>query len=327
MGGRIMKRIITITTCIALISVLLSGCGAAMSAPVSESPKAEESTEAPAESVPETDKLTEEAKTDEPDESVKKVEDLISGITDVTLDDEKAINEALKEYDALSDDQKKLVSNVDTLSSAKEQLDKIKDDDNKKNGWLQEHGISITPQGDFVVTAGLIDGNKDAGDIEVPTNVSISENTEGCESGYKKVVISCTCDVSAAEGKTSAIWNSVFDRYTGISFENTSIPVVNTDMGESSSNAQSLNLTIDGKDYDIYMDHTHENNFPKTVDKITITCPEDYDGAVFQVGYGSLELMGKLGGVDFGSKVYTVDEIPFFDSNGHGYFYLTYSND
>ncbi len=322
-----MNKKFSIITSIALVSVLLSGCGAAVSGPVSESPKTVESSEAPAEPVPETTKATEEAKTDDADKSVKKVEDLISGITDVTLDDEKAINEALKEYDALSDDQKKLVSNANTLSSAKEQLDKLMDGDKKKNGWLQDHGISITPQGSFVITAGLVDGNKAAGDIEVPTNVTISETTDGCDTGYKKVIISCTCDVSAAEGKASAVWNSVFDRYTGISYENTSIPVVNTEMGESHSNVQSLSLSIDGKDYDIYMDHTHENNFPNTIDNITITCPSDYDGAVFQIGYGSLDLMEKLGGLDFSSKVYTIDEIPFFDSNGHGYYYLTYTND
>ncbi len=64
-------------------------------------------------------------------EATKNVETLIENIGELSADSKKAINEALKAYDALSDEEKEKVNNYSELESKKALLDEA-DDFNKK---------------------------------------------------------------------------------------------------------------------------------------------------------------------------------------------------
>ena len=54
---------------------------------------------------------------------------------------------------------------------------------------------------------------------------------------------------------------------------------------------------------------------------ITITCPTDYDGTVFMVGYSSRALAEQLDFEALASRKIPVDELPFLKSRMPYYFY------
>ena len=96
--------------------------------PATEEPATEEpATEAPATEAPATEEpATEEPETEEPaveepateESAVDHVISLIDAIGDVTIESESAIAAAMEAYDALTDEEKALVSNYDTLEAA-----------------------------------------------------------------------------------------------------------------------------------------------------------------------------------------------------------------
>ncbi len=100
----------------------------ATEAPATEAPKAEEpATEEPETEEPKAEEpATEEPETEEPsveepateESAVDHVIGLIDAIGDVTIESESAIAAAMEAYDALTDEEKALVSNYDTLEAA-----------------------------------------------------------------------------------------------------------------------------------------------------------------------------------------------------------------
>lgn len=68
----------------------------------------------------------------------------IKGIGDVTLESEKAIEEARAAYDALTEDQKKLVSNTDVLEKAESTLKELKDAKEKEDA--DKAKLAATPK-------------------------------------------------------------------------------------------------------------------------------------------------------------------------------------
>lgn len=69
---------------------------------------------------------------EEENQSAQKVVDLIDAIGEVTLESEKAIQEAREAYDALSEDQKKEVTNYEKLAEAEKNLEALKQEEQRK---------------------------------------------------------------------------------------------------------------------------------------------------------------------------------------------------
>lgn len=194
--------------------------------------------------------------------------------------------------------------------------------------WLGSQGLAITPQGDITYTAGAADmNNNTVGTFEAKAQTAVTETTDGVEPGYKKVIFTYESDVSACRDVPGAtgyqVWRSAFDRYTGTSFEfDPSSSYLQ--VGESSQKEGFVTI-VDGDDsYDVSIAFESGNNFPTITGKVTVTCPADYDGVVFQLGLNDSERRKAFSQFDFGARLYTIDELPYF---GDGYCYFSYTNE
>ena len=182
--------------------------------------------------------------------------------------------------------------------------------------WFEENGLKITPQGSYTFITS--DGN--GHEFEVPASVVITETKEGLDPGYKKVKAEFTYDLS--KGESARTWTSAFDRYTGISFEFDPT----TNYGDASASG-TITLEWNGESYNVGIDFGAKYNGKICTLTVEIKCSEDYDGAVFQSGYGSVELEDQYRLIDPTERLYTVDEFPFSESNGHTYYYFCYQNE
>lgn len=194
--------------------------------------------------------------------------------------------------------------------------------------WFADQDLEITPQGDFTYSAMAYDSNLvDLTTFEVKANAVISETTEGVEEGYKEVKLVCTQDVNAIyniEGEAGVrYWTSAFDRYTGTSFEFDSSTTY-TDYGELSDKQGYVTIVNGDVSYEVSIHFESINNFPIITKSITVTCPVDYDGVVFQVGYWDSEKIDENQTIDYTARLYTIDELPAW---GDGYYYFSYSNE
>ena len=180
--------------------------------------------------------------------------------------------------------------------------------------WLEEHGIAITPQGDWPVNLYGYDSYVEdyVCDFEAGVNVAISETIEGADEGFKKVTAVYTVDMSnMPEEVTGCRWNtSSFDRYTGTYFR---------------GNAKTKNAVRIGDEYyDIRTEWETVSNWPLSTVTYTVTCPADYDGTVFQFGYTSPELSAENDKNDYTARLYTMDEMPYY---GEGYLRFTLTDE
>lgn len=206
--------------------------------------------------------------------------------------------------------------------------------------WFKEHELVITPQGDFAFTtmAYVFDSNdnkEDVGTFEVIADAVIMETTDGVEDGYKEVTMVWNCDMSGCEdvGKNAGYgavygtgyrdWFSAFDRYTGTSFEFDSL-YITTYIDETSQKEGFVTIVNGDESYDVSISFETVNNWPDITDMITVTCPVDYDGVVFQIGYNDLELRAANQEIDYTARLYTIDELPYY---GEGYYYFSYSDE
>ena len=194
--------------------------------------------------------------------------------------------------------------------------------------WLEEHGIAITPQGDCQVAfSGCTqDGDEriPAGDFLADVNVSISETTEGAEEGFKKVSALFSMDVSSHTGTGFWEWNGAFDRYTGTFFDFVDTTDTSVNVGDHVTHEGFVTIQNGDEYYDVAVSYEVENQNPIIYLTITVTCPIDYDGVVFQIGYDSSELEEQYEQIDFSTRLYTIDELPYY---GDGYLYFTMTND
>ncbi len=187
--------------------------------------------------------------------------------------------------------------------------------------WLEEQGITITPQGDFTYQTMGSDGTNDLGEFDVSSNVSISETTEGAEEGFKKVIAVFQEDYSQRTGGKYLCWHSAFDRYTGIAFE-----ISNDTIYDNGSRAGVIPIEYDGKTYETSIEYDWTTDGNKATMTVTVTCPEDYDGTVFQAGYSDSGTDGICEEIDLAERLHTLDEFPNYDTNGHTYYYFTINN-
>ena len=190
--------------------------------------------------------------------------------------------------------------------------------------WFEEHELSITPQGDFTYQTMAHDANnQDTREIDIASNISIKETTEGAEEGYKKVIATFHEDVSVVNRQKEGFlaWHSAFDRYTGIAFEVASDAIIDKGLHKGS-----IPIEYDGNLYDVSISYDFNSNDTSSDLIITVTCPVDYDGTIFQAGYTNQEMDKKNGEMDL-SALHTLDEFPQTPSNGHTYYYFSYSNE
>lgn len=201
------------------------------------------------------------------------------------------------------------------------------DDDQKRKeeGWTAKQGITVTPQGDCQVEMGAYDSA--SGEVTenfmADVNVSISETTEGVMNGYKKVSALFTIDASNCTGDGVLFWCSVFDRYTGTSFEFDS--AVNEQLdGEHTVQDGFVTIQNGDESYDVSVEFMTESEGYVLSKTVVVTCPTDYEGVMFQIGKDSLNQMTKNSEIDYAARLYTIDELPYF---GDGYLYFTMTDD
>lgn len=192
-----------------------------------------------------------------------------------------------------------------------------------RNKWLEDHGISITPQGDDVVhTTEFSNDRKTVGEIDIPSSTKIEETTEGCVKGYKKII--CTSVRKFPGDKNVILSNECFDRYSGTLYSAyQGEKLVNLRNGQTHSDTYSVTLVIGGRPYDITMEQ-HDEDVNSVWTKVdTITCPEDYDGFVYYIGYGKMEDAM----IDDEKGFNTIEEVTGFEENIDKSFFYTYTND
>lgn len=178
--------------------------------------------------------------------------------------------------------------------------------------WFDEHNLEYTSEGNFFIHANAGDGSI----LLIPADLRINEDTEGCSDGYRNVTAILTVDTHGVSNYT--YWTSSFDKYTGTSFEfqNGSNSIYN---GVHIINEGTVTLHVADYDYTIYIHEDIVQTDDITIMTYTVTCPAEYDGVVFQVGYS--DLSGE--NYAFGSEVFYADDFTDVESEDFNYFTIT----
>ena len=199
----------------------------------------------------------------------------------------------------------------------------------ERNIWLEEHGIVISKQGDYTMPFALTsnDRKRDVGEIELPTSVNVTEETDGCPDGYKKVIAVFNSNKSSVGNNRFQGWDSVFDRYTGYLFEYTNELSITSNANPEVHTNGGVIIEANGKEYDVSVEFNTKQNGNFFERKIIVTCPIDYDGAVFYHGFYSIALEKETNEkCDFSKQLYKVDEHPCFNDE-HTCYYFTYTDE
>ena len=204
--------------------------------------------------------------------------------------------------------------------------------------WFEAQDLTITPQGDFDLDTEWLyadDSLSVSGSTTVPCSVSITETTEGVDEGYKKVVAEFVIDYTDkffydygdfyaypqnGVDNYPSTWISAFDRYTGVSFE----PGDNTVAVEYEGKTYDITCTFDWDIVATYEDDVEAADYCT----VTVICPVDYDGTVFYIGHGNggESNVGAGQDIDFTKKLYTIDELPCYITNGFPYYFFSLNN-
>ncbi|MCR5107412.1 MAG: hypothetical protein K6B28_04540 [Lachnospiraceae bacterium] len=187
-------------------------------------------------------------------------------------------------------------------------------------GFMTANNLKITPQGEFSFTTMNSTTEEDLEEVTLPTTVSITENTDGVIDGYKEVILEGFFDLSDAvndEGAKPFFWYTALDRYSGIYFE------FSEDTETDENGLVKIESSIPGKDLYVNTEFEKSYEYPIMYGKITVTCPEWYDGTIFQIGYNSRELSRKTSDIVTEARPYRIDETPYTDAEGHDYYYFS----
>lgn len=189
--------------------------------------------------------------------------------------------------------------------------------------WLSAQGQKITNKGSVrsFTTAYYYQDMEDEsnshtiGDVDIPTKVTIEETQKDCEDGRKKVILTTKLDFSECDDPL--VWYiSAFDRYTGTEFYSP----------DNKKNTHSLTITTEDKTYDIIAKIEGKIDDKFFIRTVTVDCPKDYDGTVFEIGYGSIEMLNEYTNSDITQRIHRIDETPFFPTNGYPYYFVSYNN-
>lgn len=220
-------------------------------------------------------------------------------------------------------EEKKTEETEMTEDENQQSTESLESEEENTISWFDSHGLTITPQGEFAYMTMSVDlDDNDAGTFDVLTKVVITETTDGVEDGYKKVTAVFTEDVSASP--EYSYWNyiSAFDRYTGTSFE-FDTEAAYTDSEDTVEKEDFVTIHNGDQSYNVSIKFEGVNFFPDMEETVTVICPIDYDGTVFQIGYCDSKLIEEQAKIDLSARLYTIDEFPYY---GEGYYYFSYSN-
>lgn len=167
--------------------------------------------------------------------------------------------------------------------------------------WMEENGFSVVPQGDYILHTSQNDGHEDTGLADIPIHVEMYESTDGVEPGMKNIVYKLVFDTSTKTDWDIEWIDYLIDRETGkIIYYSLS------EDGESFDPSLPIPIEINGKTYEAYYSVDPTYNYQDHVYTFvgTLTCPESYDGVVFQVGYYDKTLSSQM------HEMYTNETFP-----------------
>ena len=199
-----------------------------------------------------------------------------------------------------------------------------KNQDLLNNTFMSQNGLTVSMQKDFDFETAQNDGEQDISEFEVNGDVLITEKAQSDKEGYKEITCFFTLDMSQKEEDLQySAWVCAFDRYTGTAFAPNPENINENGLIENDAEFDYENNT-----FDIHVEYGYQwtEEIHTLVICICVTCPEDYDGTVFQVGYADMEMNEANAQLDYDGNTYTIDQLPGFDTNGHQYFYFTESN-
>ncbi|MBO5552054.1 MAG: hypothetical protein J5966_08845, partial [Lachnospiraceae bacterium] len=230
---------------------------------------------------------------------------LRSSLSDKTEDSSEASTEATEEEENTEEA---------TEEKTEEAAESAEEKTVPHSDWFADQGLSLSDTADsFTFRTMKNDGENDTDEMKVSSRITITETTENVEDGYKAVTAVLVHDISDSDGERGIIADGVFDRYTGTfyGFENEQ---PEQDEDSKSDKEDFIRITDGDTHYDIAIKTEQEVNAPMITKKIHVVCPSDYDGAVFFVGYDSLELDARFKELDPAKRLYTFDELPFKDA-------------
>ena len=82
---------------------------------------------------------------------------------------------------------------------------------------------------------------------------------------------------------------------------------------------------IKGEVYDVRMEYDAQQNGNTDTYTVTVICPEDYDGTVFDIGCAYKDLSEMYDKIDLKKKLYTIDELPYYGDH-YSYYYFSSSD-
>ena len=191
--------------------------------------------------------------------------------------------------------------------------------------FVVQHNMLIMPTGTEVTAEVMkIKSEKDTDEsYYMPTNCYVSESIEDCEPGMKKVTGYYTLDYSEqGSGAAFEAWVDAFDRYTGTSFMSGSPLTINS-KNKTTELEEPITISTPSGPVEIFMETSSKMDKKNKLmtRTITVTCPVDYDGTVFMVGYSSRALASELDFEGMAARQMTIDSMPFYKSRKPYYFF------
>lgn len=230
-------------------------------------------------------------------------------------------------------------SNVSSGASSPELLASVSGSSTAKSSaktdYLSERGYVISLQGEFDAPYSVLANDEARSFVREETGkgtVDITESTEGCAPGQKKVTATLEIVVDEQLGSDYLMWGAMtaFDRTTGREFvtedpfRKDETNVVNAvDPGDVSVQEYVNNVTVNGKAQTVPAKLTQQSSFPTFIDTLEITVPEDYDGAVF--AYGRFDMDAFQHYSEHVAGISSEDELVFDKDYPAGYFKLFFT--
>lgn len=201
-----------------------------------------------------------------------------------------------------------------------------------KTDYLSERGYVISLQGDFDAPYSVLANDEARSFVREEIGkgtIDITESTEGCASGQKKVTATLQIVVDEQLGSDYLMWGAItaFDRTTGREFvtedpfrkDETNV----VDPGDVSVQECVNNVTVNGKAQTVPVKLTQQSAFPTFIYTLEITVPEDYDGAVF--AYGRFDMDAFQHYSEHVAGISSEDELVFDKDYPAGYFKLFFT--
>ena len=169
--------------------------------------------------------------------------------------------------------------------------------------WFAKEGLSLSPAGLNFFLAKCYSNGQDMGDVPIDISVELGEELTG--ENRKTVTAVFYVNYPDAPGDSNpSLWISAFDRYTGTSFECPG--VIDMDISCSFDWGERVNKT--------------------QAVTVTVTCPLNYDGTIFQFSYNDQRLREENSKVDLNSRLFKINELPYYHNNGCDSLYFAVSD-